>query len=314
MINVFFSYSHKDEELRNELETHLATLKRQGVITTWYDRRIDAGDEFAGKISDNLESADIILLLVSPYFIASDYCYEVEMKRALERHERGEVKIIPVILQPCDWHSTPFGKLMAVPADGKPVSKFPNMHDALLEVTNAIRNAVEKMTRTVVTGGLTTIPPSTSVAVSELRPRSSNLRIKKSFTDRDKDKFLEDAFEYIANFFEGSMSELVRRNLGVEGNFKRIDANRFTGTVYVAGKTTSRCKISHGGRRSFMSGINYSMSDSLDENSFNEQLSVEDDGYTLSLRPLGMMHSKEAMTVEGAAEYYWEIFIKPLQS
>lgn len=63
-----------------------------------------------------------------------------------------------------------------------------------------------------------------------------------------------------------------------------------------------------------MSGITYSMSDSLDENSFNEQLSVEDNGYTLSLRPLGMMHSKEAMTVEGAAEYYWEIFIKPLQS
>jgi hypothetical protein len=85
-----FSYSHKDKDLRNELEIHLAALKRQEVISTWHDRRITAGDEFSGKISENLESADIILLLVSPYFIASDYCYEVEMKRALERHEAGE--------------------------------------------------------------------------------------------------------------------------------------------------------------------------------------------------------------------------------
>lgn len=313
MISVFFFYSHKDEELRNELEIHLATLKRQGVITTWHDRRIDAGDEFVGKISGNLESADIILLLVSSYFIASAYCYEVEMKLAMELHERGEVRVIPVILHPCDWHGTPFGKLMAVPTDGKPVSKFPNMHDAFLEVTKAIRNAAENISGTVVTGGLTATSLSAG-PVCELGPRSSNLRIKKVFTDRDKDKYLEDAFEYIAKFFEGSLDELARRNSGVEGSFKRIDANRFTGAAYVGGKAVSRCKITCGGRRSFMSGITYSMSDSLEENGFNEQLSVEDDGYILNLRPLGMtMRSKEAMSIEGAAEYYWEIFVEPLQ-
>lgn len=254
MINVFFSYSHKDEEQRNELETHLAALKRQGVITTWHDRRIDAGDEFVGKISENLESAGIILLLVSSNFIASDYCYEVEMKLAMERHERGEARIIPTILHPCDWHGTPFGKLMAVPTDGKPVSKFPNMHDAFLEVTKAIRNAAEKISGIVVTGGLTTIPSFPTMPVREMGPRTSNLRIKKIFTDRDKDKYLEDAFEYIAKFFENSLDELARRNSGVEGNFKRIDANRFTGTVYVGGKSVSRCKITCGGRRSFMVG------------------------------------------------------------
>lgn len=121
MVEVFFSYSHKDEDLRNELEIHLAVLKRQGVISTWHDRRITAGDEFADKISCHLESADIILLLVSPYFIASDYCYEVEMKRALERHDAGEARVIPVILHPCYWHGAPFGRLLAVPSDGKPV-------------------------------------------------------------------------------------------------------------------------------------------------------------------------------------------------
>jgi hypothetical protein len=140
------------------------------------------------------------------------------------------------------------------------------------------------------------------------------LRVRKTFTDRDKDKFLEDAFEFIAKFFEGSLEEIEKRNPGIEGNFRRVDANRFTAIVYVRGLVSCRCRISCGGRRSFMSGITYSMSDSLDENSYNEQLSVQDDGYTLSLRPLGMMQSKELLSVEGAAEFYWATFIKPLQS
>ena len=315
MINVFFSYSHKDEDLRNELEIHLSCLKRQGIISTWHDRRIAAGEEFAGKISENLETANIILLLVSPYFIASDYCYEVEMKRAIEKHESGEASVIPVILHPCDWHSTPFGKLLSTPTDGKPVSKFPNLHDAFLDITLAIRAVAEKISGIGIT--LVDVTASTSSPSHEVSsgPRSSNLRIRKTFTDRDKDRFLEDAFEFIAKFFEGSLNEIAKRNPGIEGNFRRVDVNRFTAVVYVEGQVSSRCRISCGGRRSFMSGITYSMNDSLDENSFNEQLSVEDDGYILNLWPLGMMmQSKELLSVEGAAEFYWETFIKPLQS
>ena len=315
MVSIFFSYSHKDEDLRNELEIHLASLKRQGVISTWHDRRIAAGEEFAGKISENLESANIILLLVSPYFIASDYCYEVEMKRALERHESGAAKVIPVILHPCDWHGTPFGKLLAVPKDGKAVSKFPNLHDAFLDITLAIRAVAEQITGLVASPAGIAASPSLPASDLGSGPRSSNLRVRKSFNDRDKDKFLEEAFEYIAKFFEGSLDEIAKRNPGIEGNFRRVDANRFIAVIYDGGQAFSRCRISCGGRRSFMSGITYSMSDSLDENSYNEQLSVEDDGYTLNLRPLGMMmQSKELLSVEGAAEFYWGMFIKPLQS
>lgn len=315
MVSIFFSYSHKDEDLRNELEIHLASLKRQGVISTWHDRRIAAGEEFAGKISESLESADIILLLVSPYFIASDYCYEVEIKRALERHESGVAKVIPVILHPCDWHGTPFGKLLAVPSDGKPVSKFPNLHDAFLDITLAIRAVAEKITGAVISPAGIAASPSLTASDLGSGPRSSNLRVRKSFTDRDKDKFLEDAFEFIAKFFEGSLDEIAKRNPGIEGNFRRVDANRFIAVIYEGGQASSRCRISCGGRRSFMSGITYSMSDSLDESSYNEQLSVEDDGYTLNLRPLGMMmQSKELLSVEGAAEFYWGMFVKPLQN
>ena len=121
MTELFFSYSHNDEALRNELETHLSMLKRQGVIAVWHDRRIGAGQEVHGQISEHLERADIILL-VSPYFLASDYCYETEMTRAMERHHQGTARVIPVILHPCDWQGAPFGKLLAVPTDGKPVS------------------------------------------------------------------------------------------------------------------------------------------------------------------------------------------------
>src|SRR3954470_1358357 len=87
-VEVFFSYSHKDESLRKRLEEHLSILRRQGIISGWHDRMIGAGQEWKGEIDRRLDSARIILLLISPSFLASDYCYDVEMKRALERHDR----------------------------------------------------------------------------------------------------------------------------------------------------------------------------------------------------------------------------------
>ena len=115
MATLFFSYSHADEGLRDQLEKHLAALQRQGVIEAWHDRRIPPGDLVDASISEQLERADIILLLVSPDFLASNYCYEVEMRRALERHAAGEARVVPVILRPCDWQGTELGRLMATP-------------------------------------------------------------------------------------------------------------------------------------------------------------------------------------------------------
>lgn len=112
MASVFFSYSHKDEALRDQLESHLALLKNQGLIDAWYDRRIVAGDEVDDAIFSKLESADIVLLLVSSDFISSPYCYSREMMRAMERHEASEARVIPVILRHCVWQGAPFGKLM----------------------------------------------------------------------------------------------------------------------------------------------------------------------------------------------------------
>lgn len=188
MIKLFFSYSHKDEDLRNELETHLSPLKRQGVIDAWHDRRIPAGKDFGSEISEHLDTSQIILLLISPYFIASDYCYEAEMTRALELNNSGKARVIPVILHPCDWQSLPFGKLQAVPKDGKPISKYPNVHDALLEVTLSVRAVAKEFSTARQTNAegpkhhLRTV----DIGSSKDDIRSSNLRVKKTFTQRER--------------------------------------------------------------------------------------------------------------------------------
>ncbi|WP_437803258.1 pentapeptide repeat-containing protein [Sorangium sp. So ce693] len=144
-VRLFFSYSHEDEGLRNDLEKHLALLERDGLVRGWHDRRIAAGDDWAGQIDRHLEDADVILLLVSADFLASDYCFDREMKRALERHDAGQARVIPVLLRQTDWHGAPFARLQALPADGKPVTSWQNQDEAWTEVAKGIRRAVEAL-------------------------------------------------------------------------------------------------------------------------------------------------------------------------
>jgi hypothetical protein len=148
-LKVFYSYSHKDERFRDQLETHLSLLRRQQLIEEWHDRMIGAGDDWEPEIDQHLLEADIVLLLISPDFLASDYCYDKEMKAALERHQRGESRVLPIVLRPVDWLSppSPIGHLQALPADGKPVVDFRKRDSAWLEVTNGIRRVVAEMLR-----------------------------------------------------------------------------------------------------------------------------------------------------------------------
>lgn len=138
---VFFSYAHEDEAFKNKLIKHLSILKRQSVIETWHDRMISAGGEWKGQIDENLERADVILLLVSADFLASDYCFDVEMKRALERHEMGEARVIPIMLRTVDWTGAPFSKLQALPKDAKPINEWPDEDVAFTDVATGIRSA-----------------------------------------------------------------------------------------------------------------------------------------------------------------------------
>jgi hypothetical protein len=128
-----------------KLETHLSLLQDQGVISGWHDRRIAAGTEWDGAINKNLEEAGVILLLVSADFLASRYCRDVEVKRAMERHEAGTARVIPVILRSVDWHTAPFGKLEALPRDGKAVTSWKNRDEAFTDVARGIREAVKDL-------------------------------------------------------------------------------------------------------------------------------------------------------------------------
>ncbi len=146
-VKLFVSYSHKDEELWEKLNEHLAPLRRAGKISSWHDRKLLGGSEFAGNIDAELAKADIVLLLVSASFIASDYCFDIEMAQALERHEAGQARVIPLILRPCDWTGAPFAKLMALPKDGRPVTSWPSIDEGLLDAANGLRKVVDDIAK-----------------------------------------------------------------------------------------------------------------------------------------------------------------------
>ncbi len=141
-VKVFTSYAHKDEELREELDVHLAMIKRHKAVEIWNDRDIQAGSEWDEDIKSELNTADIILLLVSPRFLASRYIYDVEIKTALERHESREAIVVPIILKPCDWLQTEFAKLQALPRNATPVVKWDDMDEAFYNVVTGIKQVI----------------------------------------------------------------------------------------------------------------------------------------------------------------------------
>jgi hypothetical protein len=321
---VFFSYSHDDEQHRNQLEKHLALLRRQGLIETWHDRNIPAGGELDDQIDWEIDRADIILLLVSASFIASAYCYSREMARAMERHEAREARVVPVIVRDCDWHSAPFGKLKAVPTDGKPIVSWTNFDAAYTDVAKEIRRLVDLV------GGTGGVVPGVAVQwqpvlesekgkireeSSVLGPRSGNLRARREFSDRDKALFQKEAFEFMARYFENSLAELSARNDHIQGDFRRVDAQTFHAVLYRQGRQVSACAVHLEGGGALGSGIRYS-SELGRGNSFNEQLTVAHDDQSLFLRSLGMATMSgrdESLTYEGGAELYWSILIRPVQ-
>jgi TIR domain len=217
-ISLFYSYSHKDEALREKLETHLSLLKNQGVIRDWHDRRVEAGTEWDGIINENLDKAGMILLLVSANFLASRYCWDVEVARAMERHEAGTARVIPIILKPCDWRSAPFGKLAALPKDGKPLTTWKNRDEAFLDIALGLRQAA---------GGLaspapnppTPPRPSPSVATPNPKPtgpidRATLVRTVSGFAPSDMAMFL-------------TMIEGAARHIGHRGTIPEQAAELF---------------------------------------------------------------------------------------
>src|SRR5260370_4193903 len=142
---VFISYSHKDKALRDELAKHLINLKRQGFISDWFDGEISPGTEWEKQILEHLNTAQIILLLISVDFMASDFCYDIEMQQAIARHDKNQARVIPIILRPIDWEGTPFEKLQVLPTGALPGTKWPSLYDAFEDFVTGIIRAIRDL-------------------------------------------------------------------------------------------------------------------------------------------------------------------------
>jgi hypothetical protein len=144
-VRVFVSYAHNDQSLWQELSKHLQVLKRQGLVDMWDDRSLKPGDDWESEISARLEAADIVLLLISADYIASDYLYSKELTRILEKHQAGQAIALPVLLRPVNWAGTPIAELQALPKDGTPVTVWSNRDSAWTSVAEGLRQAIDRL-------------------------------------------------------------------------------------------------------------------------------------------------------------------------
>jgi hypothetical protein len=144
-LKVFLSYAHEDEAMKNELRKFLVNLIRSKQIEVWQDRELLPGSEWDDSIKMELARADIILLLISVDFNASEYIWDKELATAMERHEKGEARVIPIILRRCEWSDMPYAKLQALPENATPVSEYANRDNAYTEIARGIRRVVEGM-------------------------------------------------------------------------------------------------------------------------------------------------------------------------
>lgn len=146
-IKVFFSYAQEDQKLRDEFDKHLGALKRSGHIVTWHNRAIQAGMNWKDEVDAHLGTSDLILLLISNHFMASDYCYGQELRYAIERHDAGKARVFPIILSPVDWENTPISKLQVSPDNGKPITLWRSRDPAFLKVVQEIREVVNTLSQ-----------------------------------------------------------------------------------------------------------------------------------------------------------------------
>lgn len=272
-IELFYSYSHKDEEARNELEKHLSILNRQGVISEWHDRKISAGTEWAEQIDTHLENATIILLLVSSDFLASDYCYDKELKVALERHEKGEARVIPIIIRSVDWNGSPFGKLQALPTDAKPVTSWDDPDEAFTNIVKGIRQAIEETSK---------IPPKVITPDVPQLLKKFELRPKKYNGEEFVSKMeLNERIEAItsneASSLKLPLGDAIKRQFIIESSGKKL-----TKKLYAAGKYADWLESAKLGsyniRIKFLFGINETTYFEYGELQYNSEVII---GYKL---------------------------------
>jgi hypothetical protein len=305
-MRAFISYSHHDKAALDRLHVHLKNLTRGGHIETWYDRDILAGSNLNAEIARELEAADLFLLLVSADFIASDYCVEREMKRALERHAAGAARVVPIIVEECDWKEMgELRQLKAVPTDGKAISEWANSNTAYLNVVQELRRIIEAEGPTAAAAKAAPEP----VAV---HPATTRYRAKRQFDQIDKSDFRDAAFVIIKDYFRRATMEIDSIE-GLRGRFVDRGATSFGATIVNGGHRNGTAHITVHCRNSHvaMGDIYYSFSENAGDNTANGGFNVSADDYELFLAQTMNFFGKsdERLTPERAVEVLWNEFI-----
>ena len=307
-MKIFISYSHKDETALEQLHIHLEPLRREELIDAWFDRDILAGSEIDASISKELQSCELFLPLVSPNFLASNYCVENEMQQALKRHETGEIRIIPLIIEPCDWTFSALRKLKALPRDGKPISDWTNPNHAYLDVVKELRRIVESDELSA-QSDVTSIPSRKSTMPQSVTHR---YRVQRSFDEIDRIDFLETAFETIRDYFQKAIDEINTID-GLRGRFTSSQSDSFSCVVVNKARNhdTAHIAVRKCNRSTGFGDISYSFTEHAMPNSMSGCLYIESDEYELYFRTmLGFGDRNEHLTPEDATKRLWEEFLE----
>lgn len=325
MTTGFVSYTHADADLKDQLLRHLAPLRRERLIDVWHDAMLRPGEHLDPAVQAALANSDLVLLLVSAGFLASEYCYEQEMVRAFARQRAGAARVVPIILKPCQWKGVPVGEgerladFVALPKDGLPVTSWPDADAAFDNVAGAVRD----MLRSGVTQPAGVQSTATKPAVSSPRtaavPRASAamLGIAAKPTDLDRDRFLRAGFATTAAVFETKLSELASSDPRVQTDFERIDTRAFAASVYLDGKRVGQVSIWHGSdtwRNALC--LSYDTVTST-RNSMNDWLPIQETPQGLAFGAGNAMSRRSTagpLDADGAANYFWEGFITQVQA
>lgn len=298
---LFISYSHADDALLERLHKHLAHLQRDGSLSGWYDRAIQAGGRLDAEIESELVKADIFLACVSPDYIASNYCYEKELTLALKREAAGELALVPVIFEPCEWLQTPLQKFKAVPRDGKAVSEHTNPNVALLDIATELRRLASNHFRPIETKAATDTPAS-----DFLEPAASRYRIKREHDELHKRDFIEAAFKEIYKFFEASVGEIASVP-DIDARLTPVSADHFSCTVINRGLRRG-FETLHVRRGGTWGAIDILYGERYSPGTSNGGFGLDWDEYQLYLKPtmFNFSQSEKRVTAREAAQLLWD--------
>ncbi|MXP11117.1 toll/interleukin-1 receptor domain-containing protein [Pseudoblastomonas halimionae] len=296
----FISYSHVDQSHIDRLSKHLAQLERDGTLSGWFDREIHAGGNLDDEISKQLLSSSIFLACASPDYIASNYCYDRELEIALEREQAGNLTIVPVVLEPCEWLQTPLSKFKAAPKDGKPISEFTNPNVAFLDVATEIRRLCQH-------GSDVKEFKSASPTSEPDDPRGgSRYRVQREFDELHKRDFVERSYDEILSFFESSVGE-IQSVADVEARLHKTSDAHFSCTVINRGISRG-FETLHVRRGGSFGAIDILYGEGNRANTSNGGFAVVADDYQLYLNSMLFHFSGEEkkMTPREAAQMLWD--------